>query len=517
MTAMPKKQAGVREWRDAMLSHYANAEFLAAGDAYDAAVSDGAATTYEDDLLRARILLKHDENRAVAFLIRRPPKGRPAGQRGKWAMLLGVGYSRMHDFERADEHFAQAERTLSSAADRAQLTYHIARRQMLEGRTDEAWRLTAEMAREKSHATKVSNELLRSFIHCHEERYREAAQSLIKAIGLIGKHREQYREEWFHAVQNLALLGRELAFDEAVALARSEVDQPIEWPEDFTTQRFQALVTVGWSCALRGDMLGCFRYLRAAERRIPSDAFRVILLLDRAYFARIVGEQNWALDEIAQAENVAERIDWNALAGEERLALLLLARATVEIDPERGRYYLARYKGLDRIRSPLHLFAFDHRLEAYAAYTEGVVRMSGKGAGAEEVLRAAWVIFDRIGFDWRAARTAIRLFEVTKKERWRHLAEDKLEAFPQSWLARELRDRASAASNPPVKLPPMQSKVFGMLCRKMTTAEIASELGLSQHTVRNHLKAVFRAYGVNNRAALVAEAAARGHLSGVGH
>jgi DNA-binding CsgD family transcriptional regulator len=52
-----------------------------------------------------------------------------------------------------------------------------------------------------------------------------------------------------------------------------------------------------------------------------------------------------------------------------------------------------------------------------------------------------------------------------------------------------------------------------MLCQKMTTAEIANELGLSQHTVRNHLKAVFRAYGVNNRAALIAEAASRGELA----
>ena len=110
----------------------------------------------------------------------------------------------------------------------------------------------------------------------------------MNAIHLIGKRREQHLEEWFHAVQNLALLGRELAFDEAAAMARNEIDQPIEWPLDFETQHFQAFKAVGWSCALRGDMLGCFRYLRAAERSITSDVFAVILLLDRAYFAGIV-------------------------------------------------------------------------------------------------------------------------------------------------------------------------------------------------------------------------------------
>ena len=64
-----------------------------------------------------------------------------------------------------------------------------------------------------------------------------------------------------------------------------------------------------------------------------------------------------------------------------------------------------------------------------------------------------------------------------------------------------------------MKLPPMQHRVFSLLCQKMTTAEIASELGLSQHTIRNHLKAVFRTYRVKNRAALIAEVAQRGDLS----
>src|SRR5579862_6636839 len=98
--------------------------------------------------------------------------------------------------------------------------------------------------------------------------------------------------------------------DEAAEVARREVDADVRWPEDYRTQRFQALKAVGWSCALRGDMLGCFRYLRMAERVIPGEAFRAILLLDRAHFARIVGEPTWALDEIAKAENLEENVDW---------------------------------------------------------------------------------------------------------------------------------------------------------------------------------------------------------------
>jgi len=499
-----------------MRDHFAKAQFAQAADLYDAAVAQGAKPSYEDYLLRARILLKQDQNRAVAFLIRRPPKGRASAQAGQWALLLGIGYARLRDFERADHHFALASRSLKSAADRAQLAYQRARRWMLEGRLDDAWRCADEMDRDRTAATKIAQEMLRSFIFCHEERYLESARSLLRAIDLIGPRRERHLEEWFHAVQNLALLGRELSFEEAAAVARREIDRPIEWPNDFRVQRFQALKAVGWACALRGDILGCFRYLRAAEQSVPSAAFKTILLLDRSYFARIVGEPNWALDEITKAEAIAESVDWSVLPGEERVGLLLLALATSSLDAERGRYYLARYKALDKIRSPLLLFAFDRRMEAMAAYTEGVVRLNAGDRGAEEALRIAWGTFDRIGYDWRAALAAMRLFEVTKKDRWRHLAEDKLEAYPQSWLVTLLRDYAAPAAQPAVTLPRMQRKVFTMLCAKMTTAEIAAELGLSQHTIRNHLKAVFRAYGVNNRAALVAEAAARGDLPNVG-
>ena len=496
-----------------MRDHYAKAELNASAAVYDAAVSDGELTTFDDDILRARLLLRTDENRAVAFLIRRPPKGKASGQRGEWELLLGAGYSRMRDFERADHHFALAERALKSAAERAELAYKRGMRWMLDGRPDEAWRYVDELSRDQSATTKISREMLRSAIFSQEERYRDSADSLMKAIGHIGKNRERHLEIWLCAVQNLALLARELSFDDAADLARQEVDADVEWPADFDTLRFQAVKAIGWCCALRGDMLGCFRYLRLAEKVVPSRAFGVILMLDRWYFARIMGEKNWATDEIAKAEETAEDVDWNALPGDERVGLLMLAMATSQIDPERGRYYLARYKGLEKIRSPLALFALDHRLEAMTHHAEGVVRLAARDSGAEEAFRDAWIIFDRIGYDWRAARTAIRLFQITKKDRWRHLAEDKIEAFSRSWLAKELQEHVLAPSKQRVKLPPMQHKVFSMLCQKMTTAEIAETLGLSQHTIRNHLKAVFRAYGVNNRAALMAEAAVRGDFS----
>src|SRR5579863_5594303 len=114
---MAKKQLVAPQWFGEMRRLYDRCQFLAAGDVYDDAVESGASPSYQAQLLAARILLKRDENRAVAFLIRRPPKA--PRERAEWAMLLAIGYARMRDFERADYHFDMVGKLARSPADKA--------------------------------------------------------------------------------------------------------------------------------------------------------------------------------------------------------------------------------------------------------------------------------------------------------------------------------------------------------------------------------------------------------------
>jgi DNA-binding CsgD family transcriptional regulator len=53
-------------------------------------------------------------------------------------------------------------------------------------------------------------------------------------------------------------------------------------------------------------------------------------------------------------------------------------------------------------------------------------------------------------------------------------------------------------------LTPRERDVLGALARGASTAEIAGELFLSPHTVRDHIKNVFEKFGVSSRAELVA-------------
>ena len=64
-------------------------------------------------------------------------------------------------------------------------------------------------------------------------------------------------------------------------------------------------------------------------------------------------------------------------------------------------------------------------------------------------------------------------------------------------------------SVPHPHLTPRQAEVLGMLEHGRSTAQIARELHLSQETVRNHVRHLLRALGVNSR--LEAVAAARHH------
>ena len=73
-------------------------------------------------------------------------------------------------------------------------------------------------------------------------------------------------------------------------------------------------------------------------------------------------------------------------------------------------------------------------------------------------------------------------------------------------LLHGLRDDPSTA--PPAQLTPRQVEVLRLLEQGRSTKQIAGELHLSTETVRNHIRRLFRALGVNSRLEAVAAARA---------
>jgi DNA-binding CsgD family transcriptional regulator len=252
--------------------------------------------------------------------------------------------------------------------------------------------------------------------------------------------------------------------------------------------------------------------LKESRSLATDDAWRTMAFCDRAYLAGAIGEERWSRQEMLEAEECAEHVDWNACRDEQCFALLLLAELFVRIDPAKASSFVATFRQAGHLRSARLLYRDDDRYKALASYTTGVVDAAlGQRALAKRRFEEALGIYERVEYDWRAGRTALALFDLTHRSQYLRLAEEKLRHYSSSWLFDELRKRRGIASNAP-KLPPMQERVFRYLCQGLSNADIASELGRSEFTVANHAKAVLKAFAVRSRSALIAEAMKRGLL-----
>ncbi len=499
------------DWFSQMRRLFDSAHYRGAAELYDEVIENGERPTNQAILLRARIFLKTDSKRIVPFLLKEELQKPTQPQVARRAMYLGTGYARLGEFAEADKHFVKAKAVFREGPALAELAAHMTRRYSDQRDFEPAEQWQKKSLLDRSLRGKIRSEHLAAYIHARREQYREQAESLIRVLNLIGDKREQFVEDWYAAVHTLSVLARELPLPEAAKHAKAEVDLDVDWSSDFAVSLFQSLKAVAWCQALAGDELSCLRYLRLAQHVDIGPVWRVILYLDRSFFASVVGEHQWAVNEFSAAEELAAGIEWDETSGDERVALLLLAEVAARHAPKRAPFYIARFNNLGKLRNHLQHFAFDDRLQAMAAYATGIVKIaSGEGAAAEGPLRTAWGVFDRIGYDVRAGLAAIGLHRATGKARWLALAEDKLEHYPRSWLARSLGQMSpTVQTDEATALSKQQTVVMRLVCEGLSTEAMAQRLGLSPNTVLNHLKVVYGKLGVNSRAALVVEAMRR--------
>jgi DNA-binding CsgD family transcriptional regulator len=211
---------------------------------------------------------------------------------------------------------------------------------------------------------------------------------------------------------------------------------------------------------------------------------------------------------LAEAQEILESVAWGDMDDEERVALVLAAELCASVNSGRAASYLAKFFGLrDAINPQLH-FRYDERLTALAEYANGVVQAQlGNRKSASAALRKAWNVYNEIGYDWRAGRCALRLYDLTHDAQWRERAVEKLRNYAGSWLHDELRGRRE------VDLPavtPAQRRVLDLLVAGKTTEQIARATGTRPYTIQNHIKAMLRAFKVPSRSVLIAEAMKRG-------
>lgn len=423
--------------------------------------------------------------------------------------LLAEAFGRTGDFASADLRLNAALKGALKLKDGdliAKVGYRIVRRHLLQENPKKA-RAGLELARNgRSRHSHIYALYAETLILPYEERVAEQADRLIEFLHLLDPNRCEFVDLRAWATHALACLARELYIPNALP----EIERQLggtAWPADYSQNLFQTLKGLAWAKALQGDYFNAFRHLKRASEVADTTAWKVVAACDRSYFARCFDEHRWSRVELDEAERLSSHVNWNATMAEERIGLLLLAELFVTVDASRSAMYLARYRELGEIKSPLY-YRRDARRDAYANYSTGVVEIAlGNHKRGLAQLRKARELFERFGYDFRVARCLLEEYEVTRNHNLLPLAHEKLRHFEKSWLMSKLR---GATADRTVWLPPMQQRVFEELCRGKSTLEISQSLDRSPFTVNNHIRQIFRTFDVKSRSELLADAARRG-------
>jgi tetratricopeptide (TPR) repeat protein len=270
-------------------------------------------------------------------------------------------------------------------------------------------------------------------------RYAAQLSLLRAAIGEFGS--TGVPDAWTSAnlLMNLSFYVRDFDLADEAGMLRQEIAHP--WPGDLDVQRFYILRSLGWSSALRGDHLGAFREFRAAVEIAPTPALKVWALADRAYLGNELGEPTFARDELERAADLASRIEWNTILGDDRAALLHLAKQTAAVAPARARALFENYRRVKSKLSPDVLNKIDRRLRAHEFFADGIIsRGENARDAAREKLTCAFEIWSAIDYRWQAATAAIELAELGCGTFYREYAVREAAARPRSWLARHVEN-----------------------------------------------------------------------------
>ena len=508
---MPQKSEPAAGSIELARSDLRQAHFAAAAERLGAIL--GASPAFADAaLLLARVELRRGRPSDALSVLTRHVRGAKRPAKAEAAMLKAVAFARLGDDESSRAQFRTADSLLGDSDElRGELTYHLAAVDWMGRRLDRAAKTLDRISGTRSADLDLHVAILRGAIASANENLPAQGAILLDALRRVRAGAQV--EVYLHAmlVTHIAALAVELPSMELRDAAVANVDA-VPWTGDISELHFHAARAIAWRHALEGDEFNAFRRLKEALAAARSDAWRVAALADRAYLASALGEKRWAAQELRDAHELAGAIDWAAIAGEEKLALPVLAELFASRDPSVAIGYVSTFSSVGKNYPRILSSRRDVRVEALEAYSLGMVQLAlGEREEARRLLLAAWSIYDRLGIAWRAARAAFALAEIDDAEKWRTLARARLEAYPRSWLDRAQSTEASA---PPVlavppeaaNLTPAQRAVFDMLLEGRGTDEIAGALERSAFTVRNHIKAIFKAYGVSSRSALIVKA-----------
>jgi DNA-binding CsgD family transcriptional regulator/predicted negative regulator of RcsB-dependent stress response len=470
----------------------------------------GGSAHVDARMLLARVQLRRGDPAGALATLTACARNGAREAKAEIAMLKGIAFSRLGDAASARAQFRNASAMLRRPDPlHGELTYHMAAGEWIERRLDRAQKLLASIPEDRDADLDLHVSILRGAIASANENLPEQGAILLEALRKLRNPGVAEVYLYGMLVTHIASLAEELSGTELRDAAVAHVDR-VPWTEDIADLHFHAVRAIAWRHALEGDEFSAFRRLKEALATANSDAWRVAALTDRAYLAGALGEKRWAAQELRDAHELASTIDWNAVPGEEKLALPVLAELFAERDPAVAIAYVTTFRNVGKNYPRILSSRRDRRVEALESYSLGRVQLAlGEAREAKRLLSNAWSIYRDFGMLWRAARAALALAQIDDASTWQERAKGALAAYPRSWLARGTGVQATRSPQelaPGTPLTPAQGAVLDLLLEGRSTEDIANSLGRSTFTVRNHIKAIFKAYKVSSRSALIVRA-----------
>ncbi|MBV8489765.1 MAG: helix-turn-helix transcriptional regulator [Candidatus Eremiobacteraeota bacterium] len=347
---------------------------------------------------------------------------------------------------------------------------------------------------------------VRSWIRWSRGKTVEQASLLSEALELLGRAETRDVGLIARCAYALAAIAREYHLPRCNALLADTL-KTLAWTQDLAVEHFQALRLLAWSQALQAGYIPAIRHLHAARAVAPSPYFEVLSRFDRAWVSRIAGERASYEAEALGAAEQALSLDWTAPSGEESTTLLVGAEMVASIDASIAEALLARYEDASRHVARTMAIRHDPKVAALAHVAAAAVAAAKSDVNAlRHHAKAAFDTYDGLGVAWRAAWCALLLYRAGCGDEWLAVARTNIADYPRSFIATELRRFDGQRSRVRTSdLTARQREIFDLLMDGLSIDDVATRLICSRNTVRIHVGAIYRKFGVRNRVELLTQ------------
>ncbi len=467
----------------------------------------------EAALLRARALLVLNEPQAVASVLDLDPRDLSRADDDATArMLRAAAATRIGRCEAGDRSLDElAQQSDLPPTIATEVAYYRALSRWSSYRLDDAEAIIEGQIERAEGVIRSRLMQLRGWIDIRRENYAAAAHQFSAALDTLRSAPRKDPKGSAAILHALAFIAAE-TIDLQLGLRVRREYTAEAWTSDTRIEQFQVLEQLSWLSLLEGDVQHAWQERQHALSLSVDSTYHALALMQAGEVARIVGDGFSAERYIALAGKLLLAGDQTDLDVERRIALLTFVAGADDVHGPAAASVLTLYeRSLPKDTRMLAFEDGDRRVEAYYRYASGKQALrTGNRERAIAQLHDSLERWVQLTYRLRAAIVANELFQLTGEEAYARTALEALRRAPKAWLHASLG--ASERDDPVRSLTPAERRVLVELCRGKRAREIASDLGRSYNTVNNHTKRVFSAFGVNSRAALVAECARRGIL-----